>query len=190
MGLLLLPYVLVGQHAQAKRIGLYPVDLPAHIHRPKISVTVPIPRPTMLKSRPSKATIYMPLETYRITSAFGWRRHPVTGRSDFHNGIDLAARSGVVCSIMAGTVEATGYHRNLGNYVCIDHGNVQSIYGHLSRITVGAGQTFEAGYPIGITGSTGRTTGEHLHFSIRRNGVYIDPWKFLYRILQHIENEQ
>lgn len=131
----------------------------------------------------------MPLDAYRITSGFGWRRHPVTGRPDFHNGIDLAIRAGVVRSIMDGTVEATGYHQNLGNYVRIDHAGVQSVYGHLSRISVAKGQTITAGYPIGVTGSSGRATGEHLHFGIRRDGIYIDPWKFLHRLIQHIDNE-
>ncbi|MGM1428877.1 M23 family metallopeptidase [Sphingobacterium lactis] len=90
---------------------------------------------------------------------------------------------------MDGTVAETGYHRNLGNFVRIDHGDVLSVYGHLSRITVEAGQQLTAGYPIGMTGSTGRATGEHLHFSIRRNGTYINPWKFLHGLIQYIDNE-
>lgn len=134
-------------------------------------------------------SISLPLSEYRLTSTFGWRKHPVTGKRDFHNGIDLAARTQPVLSIMDGKVEATGYHRNLGKYVRVDHGVVQSIYGHLSRITVRKGQSISPGYPLGITGKTGRATGEHLHFSIRTNGMYIDPWKFLNRILQHIENK-
>lgn len=128
----------------------------------------------------------MPLDRYRMTSPFGWRRHPVTGRDDFHNGIDLAARAQLVRCIMDGTVMATGYHRHLGNYVRIDHGSVRSVYGHLSRITVTPGLPVTAGHPIGITGRTGRATGEHLHLGIQRNGTYIDPWKFLCNL---IENE-
>lgn len=133
--------------------------------------------------------ISLPLSDYRLTSAFGWRKHPTTGKRDFHNGVDLAARTQPVFSIMDGKVEATGYHRNLGNYVRVDHGYVQSIYGHLSRITVTNGQSIASGYPVGITGKTGRATGEHLHFSIRMKGIYIDPWKFLHGIIQYFENK-
>lgn len=107
---------------------------------------------------------------------------------DFHNGIDLAAQGQVVRSIMDGTVTETGYHRHLGNFVRIDHSGVMSIYGHLSHITVETGQPLTAGYPIGMTGSTGRATGEHLHFSIRAGGTYINPWKFLHGLIQQIDN--
>lgn len=133
--------------------------------------------------------ISLPLDDYRITSGFGWRKHPVTGLPDFHNGIDLAARGKVVRSIMGGTVTSTGYHKYLGNFVRIDHGEVLSVYGHLSHISVETGQLLTAGYPIGMTGSTGRATGEHLHFSIQRNGTYINPWKFLHGLIQQIDNE-
>src|SRR5690606_29426120 len=133
--------------------------------------------------------VQMPLGEYRITSRFGWRKHPITGKASFHKGIDLAARAQVVRSIMDGTVTATGYHRYLGNYVRIDHGAVQSTYGHLSRITVKRGQPVTAGYVIGITGRTGRATGEHLHLGIQRNGTYINPWKFLQKLIEHSKNE-
>lgn len=188
LALLLLPYAPVAQHARTKRIALHPIETPAT--KPAMPVPAPIPKPAPSVPDAPATTVHKPLEAYRITSPFGWRRHPVTGRPDFHNGIDLAVRAGIVRSIMDGTVEATGYHRNLGKYVRIAHAGVQSIYGHLSHITVGAGQAVTAGYPIGITGTSGRTTGEHLHFSIRRDSTYIDPWKFLHSILQHIENEQ
>lgn len=138
---------------------------------------------------PAVLPVRMPLERYRITSPFGWRKHPVTGKPDFHKGIDLAAHAQAVRSIMDGTVDETGYHRNLGNFVRIDHGTVQSIYGHLSRIIVVPGQQLTAGYPIGMTGSSGRATGEHLHFSIRAGGTYINPWKFLHGLIQQIDNE-
>ena len=179
---------LTSAQVQPKRIALYPVERSTPIR--EITAIAPKPTDIDILPVPSTPSVVMPLAEYRITSGFGWRRHPVTSKMDFHNGIDLATRAGIVRSIMQGMVESTGYHRNLGNYVCIDHGFVKSIYGHLSRITVSNGQPVSAGYPVGITGSTGRTTGEHLHFSIRRNGTYIDPWKFLHRILQHIENEQ
>lgn len=185
--MLFLPHLISAQ-LQPKRIALYPMEGSTPVREaPVIAMNH---NGIDVLSNPSAPKVVMPLAEYRITSGFGWRRHPVTGKQGFHNGIDLAIRAGVVRSMMQGTVESTGYHRNLGNYVCIDHGFVKSTYGHLSRVTVINGQSVSAGYPVGITGNTGRTTGEHLHFSIRRNGTYIDPWKFLQRILQHIENEK
>lgn len=167
-----------------KRIALHPGEYPAH--KPEIPTNIPVAEPTVRPCDTPVSAVHMPLAEYRITSRFGWRRHPVTGRAGFHNGIDLAASAQAVRSIMAGTVTATGNHRNLGNYVRIDHGSVQSVYGHLSRITVKPGQPVTAGYPVGITGRTGRATGEHLHLGIQRNGVYINPWRFLQTL---IENE-
>ncbi|VTP91336.1 Stage II sporulation protein Q [Sphingobacterium daejeonense] len=186
--LLLICQIVLAQQVQPKHIALYPPEI--SIPHPDIPETSPLTLDS-IKPLPELPTlnVIMPLTEYRMTSKFGWRKHPITGKRDFHNGIDLATRAGIVRSIMEGTVESTGYHRNLGNYVCIDHGFVHSVYGHLSRVTVKNGQAIAAGYPVGITGKSGRTTGEHLHFSIRSNGIYIDPWKFLRRILQHIENE-
>lgn len=123
--------------------------------------------------------ISLPLAHLIVTSSFGWRIHPILGKPDFHRGVDLAARNDPVYSIMDGIVCETGRHRILGNYVRIDHGNIQSLYGHLSHTFVQAGQTILAGQPIGITGSTGRATGEHLHFSIRFGEKYIHPLLFL-----------
>lgn len=184
--IMFLPHLISAQ-VQPKRIGLYPMKRSTPIR--EITTIVPISQDLNTLPTSSTPNVVMPLTEYRMTSKFGWRKHPITGKRDFHNGIDLATRAGIVRSIMEGTVESTGYHRNLGNYVCIDHGFVHSVYGHLSRVMVKNGQAIAAGCPVGITGKSGRTTGEHLHFSIRSNGIYIDPWKFLRRILQHIENE-
>lgn len=185
LGLTLLPNALTAQYLPAKRIALHTMGS----GDAKPEVTAPVPISKSVVTIPRAPVVHLPLEEYRITSPFGWRRHPVTGKPDFHNGIDLAMRAGIVRCIMYGTVVETGYHRNLGKYIRIDHAGVYSIYGHLSHITVDAGQVVTAGYPIGITGNTGRTTGEHLHFSIRRNGSYINPWKFLHGLIQKIDNE-
>ena len=185
LALLLLPDALNAQCGRIKRIELHPMEY--RVHSPEAPANIPVPEPSVRTSEPSVPAVHMPLERYRITSRFGWRRHPVTGRVGFHNGIDLAARAQAVRCIMDGTVEDSGYHSNLGNYVRIDHGSVQSIYGHLSRIMVKPGQPVSAGYPIGITGRTGRATGEHLHLAIRRNGTYINPWRFLHGLIQHAQ---
>ena len=187
LGLLLLPFASVAQRGKIKRVALY---IPALVPpEPESAVVISMPEPLETARRPTSPTVHLPLENYRITSRFGWRRHPVTGKRDFHNGIDLAARAQVVRTIMDGLVSETSYHRYLGNYVRINHGDVQSVYGHLSHIAVHKGQDISAGQPIGVTGSSGRATGEHLHFGIRRDGTYIDPWKFLHGLIQQIDND-
>lgn len=183
----LLPHPVEAQATRVKHIAPHPTEFP--VRKPEIQTNVRGPEPAVSASKPSLPAVYMPLAEYKITSRFGWRKHPITRKASFHKGIDLAARAQVVRSIMDGAVTATGYHRHLGNYVRIDHGAVQSIYGHLSRITVKRGQPVTAGYPIGITGRTGRATGEHLHLGIQRNGTYINPWKFLQKFIEYSKNE-
>ena len=122
----------------------------------------------------------LPLKRLRQTSAFGWRVHPITGKFQFHKGIDLAARHDTVFCILNGIVSTIGYNAYIGNYVIISHpGEVQSIYGHLSAIAVLPDEQIMAGQPIGITGATGRVTGEHLHFSIKYQGRELSPLIFL-----------
>lgn len=168
-----------------KYIALYPSETPIPVQ--KIPVNTLISKEVAPQAEPRAPNVVLPLDKYRITSGFGWRKHPVTGKRDFHNGVDLAAYTAPVLSIMAGKVEETGYNQNLGKYVRIDHGTVHSIYGHLSRIAVRNGQLISTGDPVGITGKTGRATGEHLHFSVRIKGTYIDPWKFLHGVIQYSE---
>jgi len=128
--------------------------------------------------------ICMPLHHLKINSVFGYRIHPVTGRIDFHRGVDLAARSEPVYCIMRGTVYETGTNPILGKYVKVSHGELFSIYGHLSLSLVKVGMPVEAGSILGITGATGRTTGEHLHFSVTLRGIYLDPMALIHGWLQ------
>ncbi|MDR2896298.1 MAG: M23 family metallopeptidase [Propionibacteriaceae bacterium] len=116
---------------------------------------------------------------YVITSEFGLRVHPIYGDTRGHAGMDLAAPDATpVLAAAAGTVSAvvnqgsTGY----GLYIVIDHGDgVQSLYGHLSRQDVTVGQTVYPGQPVGLEGSTGGSTGPHLHFELRHDGTPFDP---------------
>ncbi|MFN0293561.1 M23 family metallopeptidase [Pedobacter helvus] len=124
----------------------------------------------------------LPLENLKITSGYGYRIHPVTKQHDFHKGIDLAARCDPVLSVLAGIVTETGYNPILGKYVRIGHGDFQSIYGHLSYILVCRGDTVDAKQPIAITGTTGRVTGEHLHFSVKFRNNPINPLLFLWQM--------
>jgi murein DD-endopeptidase MepM/ murein hydrolase activator NlpD len=128
----------------------------------------------------SYLNLSLPLKRLRQTSGFGWRIHPITGQFQFHNGIDLAARHDTVYSILNGMVSTIGYNAYIGNYIIITHpGGVQSIYGHLSEIAVLPDERVMAGQAIGITGATGRVTGEHLHFSIKYQGRELSPLAFL-----------
>jgi murein DD-endopeptidase MepM/ murein hydrolase activator NlpD len=121
-----------------------------------------------------------PLKRLRLTSKFGWRVHPITGEFQFHKGVDLAARHDTVFCITDGIVKIIGYNAYIGNYIIITHsGDVESIYGHLSVISVLPNEEIMAGQPIGITGATGRVTGEHLHFSIKYHGQELSPLAFL-----------
>lgn len=122
----------------------------------------------------------LPLRHLRLNSVYGWRIHPVTGKFQYHKGIDLAARYDTVFSILDGTVDKIGYNRLIGNYILVDHtGETQSLYGHLSVIAVLPGEQVSAGQSIGISGSSGRVTGPHLHFSIKYRGREISPLAFL-----------
>jgi murein DD-endopeptidase MepM/ murein hydrolase activator NlpD len=114
---------------------------------------------------------------YRLTSGFGYRSDPFTGVRQHHNGLDMAAPQGTpIRAAMAGTVATTGYSNVYGNYVIINHGNgYQTLYGHLSKIAAKKGQWVNQGAPIGNVGSTGMSTGPHLHFTVYRNGKLINP---------------
>ncbi len=119
----------------------------------------------------------------RISSPFGYRTHPVTGKYAFHAGLDIAAPKGTaVIASEKGTVLDTGSHKNLGKYVKIEHADgTLSVYGHLSKITAKTNATLRRGQKLGEVGSTGRSTGNHLDYSLRREGKPIDPLPLLAR---------
>lgn len=113
----------------------------------------------------------------RISSPYGYRTHPVYGDRRFHTGVDYAAGYGVpVGSTKSGTVILAKYNSSYGNYVIVDHGDgIASLYAHLSGFAVGYGERVSQGQTIGYIGSTGTSTGPHLHFEIRVNGVHRNP---------------
>jgi len=125
--------------------------------------------------------IYPLMTPAPITSRFGWRIHPLSGTRRFHSGIDIGAPSGTpVVAIGTGTVISAGWKGGYGKVVIIQHNDVQqTLYGHLSQISVQSGQVIEQGTVLGLVGSTGNSTGPHLHFETRiPNGdewVAIDP---------------
>lgn len=117
----------------------------------------------------------------RITSDYGYRPHPTLGYNKFHNGIDIGAPTGTpIVAANSGTVIAAAYNNTMGNYVMIDHGGgVISIYMHCSALNTSAGSTVRSGQTIAYVGSTGRSTGPHLHFGVRVNGEYVSPWNYV-----------
>ena len=102
-----------------------------------------------------------------VTSQFGWRTHPIYGTSNFHNGIDIAAPEGTpIYSSDAGTVELANHGGAIGLQVVLEHPHHKTIYGHMSQLAVSAGQPVQRGDLIGYVGSTGDSTGPHLHFTV------------------------
>lgn len=117
----------------------------------------------------------------RISDDYGNRMHPILGIQKFHNGIDMAAPGGTpILAAYDGKVVAADYSSSMGNYVMIDHGDsLYTIYMHASALYVSKGQEVSKGAKIAAVGTTGRSTGNHLHFSVRLNGSYVNPWSYL-----------
>ena len=115
-----------------------------------------------------------------VSSRFGLRVHPITGKTKNHTGIDIASNQGTaVYASDGGSVTLAGWNGGYGNCIMIDHGNgYVTLYGHLSSISVSVGQTVSQGATIGAVGSTGNSTGPHLHFEVLKNGTRIDPEQF------------
>jgi murein DD-endopeptidase MepM/ murein hydrolase activator NlpD len=113
----------------------------------------------------------------RITSRYGWRISPITGRRGFHSGLDIAAPTGTpIGAGMSGRVSSVGYSAVFGNYVIISHhSNYRTLYAHLSSIKTRGGAYVSAGQTIGYVGNTGQSTGPHLHFQVYKNGSTINP---------------
>lgn len=113
----------------------------------------------------------------RLTSGFGWRAHPIRGGMRAHAGVDLAAPYGSpIVATGNGVVGAAGWSGGYGLLVAISHGDgVQTRYGHMSRLAVAPGQQVSRGEVIGYVGSTGQSTGPHVHYEVRVNGAAIDP---------------
>ena len=141
-----------------------------------------------LEAENAQARIYnggmftWPCPSYtRISDEYGMRPHPTLGVEKFHNGLDMAAPGGsAILAAYDGDVVAAAYSSSMGNYIMIDHGSgLYTIYMHCSALYVSKGQTVTKGQKIAAVGSTGRSTGNHLHFGVRLNGNYVNPWNYL-----------
>jgi murein DD-endopeptidase MepM/ murein hydrolase activator NlpD len=135
------------------------------------------PVPTRGISVPSR----MPLEGASLTSNFGMRTHPVLGGRRQHQGIDLAAPTGTpVYATADGIIGRADWYSSYGLYISINHGaSMETRYAHLSRLAVAAGDTVKKGDLIGYVGSTGRSTGPHLHYEVRVEGLAVNPIPYM-----------
>lgn len=124
----------------------------------------------------------MPISAkFRWSSPYGYRIDPIAGVKSFHTGTDMACPTGTpILAAMSGKVTTTGINRVYGNYVIIDHGNgYQTLYAHMSKIIASKGQWVSQGTRIGLVGSTGYSTGPHLHFTVYKKGKLVDPMTVL-----------
>lgn len=121
-----------------------------------------------------------PTSGYGITGSYGWRVHPIYGTRKFHKGCDIAAPRGVsVKAAGAGTVVKSYLSSSYGNYVVVSHGGgLMTAYAHLSSRSVSVGDTVSAGQQVGLVGSTGNSTGNHLHFEVYEGGSTVNPTKY------------
>ena len=127
-------------------------------------------------------TWVMPISYTKLTSPFGYRWHPISGKWKMHKGVDLAAPTGTkIVATRSGYVSVASYEEDgAGWYVQINHGDgYKSIYMHMTHFIVKVGQYVNAGDVIGYCGSTGGSTGNHLHFGIAKDGTYMNPRLFL-----------
>ena len=141
-----------------------------------------------------RLTICMPLDYLTVTSSYGYRQDPFTKCRRFHDGIDLRCGNGLVYSMLPGRVTLvrhgdTGY----GNYVVLDHGNLRCLYGHLGEIYAKEGTMVQAGTVVGVVGSSGRSTGPHLHLQLQRlstGNVWtsVDPLPFIHALNQQVKS--
>ena len=120
-------------------------------------------------------------EFTRISDDYGYRLHPILNVQQFHNGVDMAAPKGTpILAAYDGIVVSAEYNASMGNYVMINHGNgLYTIYMHADTLVVSKGASVSRGQKIATVGSTGRSTGNHLHFGVRLNGTYVSPWSYI-----------
>lgn len=132
-------------------------------------------------ANPSGVIWVVPCTYTYLSSPFGYRWHPTTGQWSMHNGVDFAAPKGTpIYATRSGTITIATYSSTAGNYVQINHGDgYASVYMHMTNYVVKVGQYVKAGELIGYVGSTGRSTGPHLHFGISYQGTYVNPMDYL-----------
>ena len=127
-----------------------------------------------------RMNVCLPLDFLKLNSAYGYRKDPVTRCSRFHDGIDLQCNHARVYAMMPGMVKKVHWgNGGYGNYVILNHGTLECLYGHLDKITVRENEHIPAGTVVGISGSSGKSTGPHLHIRLQKNGKSINPEPFV-----------
>ncbi len=188
LGLLVFSFIGCGGKKKEKNWAVEKVEL-----TPRKSLAGKIEEPPMFKKLSKAAAMrdkpeldepfvcVWPLDELDVTSPYGHRRHPVVGTILFHKGVDLAAPRGTpVMSTGPGIVEYAGTLPLTGKTVIVAHrGNIQSLYAHLEEILVWEEMVVDKGAAVGLIGSTGRSTGPHLHFQMNLNGKSVDPTNLL-----------
>ncbi len=148
----------------------------------------------MLREIPALVPLkFSRIDNFRVSSGFGYRVHPVKGDISFHEGIDIPARNGTpVYAVADGLVSRTVKHqKSLGNFVQLNHYNgFITYYGHLLRFIVQPGQRVKQGQVIGFVGESGRTTGNHLHYILIKNGKALDPYPFCFLMFERFKAEE
>lgn len=136
---------------------------------------------TIINSNKKVAMFIQPISYNKISSPFGLRTHPITGRTKFHTGADLKANIGTPVKASAGgVVTKASYCSGYGNYISINHaGGLKTSYAHLSKILVRPGQHVTQGQLIAYSGNSGNSTGPHLHYELSKNGKFINPMSFV-----------
>ena len=170
-----------------KQIAQKEKDLKAQEYKEWLATYVPTTKPsgtdtTPSTQAPSSSGWIKPLKSYTLTSAFGMRVHPISGVYKMHEGVDLSAPQGTpIYAAKSGKVTTTSYQAGgAGYYVSINHGDgFSSIYMHMTHYIVKPGDYVNAGQVIGYVGSTGGSTGPHLHFGISYNGTYVNPMNYI-----------
>ena len=170
-----------------KQIAKKEKDLKAQEYKEWLATYVPTTRPsgtdtTPSTQAPSSSGWIKPLKSYTVTSAFGMRVHPISGVYKMHEGVDLSAPQGTpIYAAKSGKVTTTSYQAGgAGYYVSINHGDgFSSVYMHMTHYIVKPGDYVNAGQVIGYVGSTGGSTGPHLHFGISYNGKYVNPMNYI-----------
>jgi murein DD-endopeptidase MepM/ murein hydrolase activator NlpD len=170
-----------------KQIAQKEKDLKAQEYKEWLATYVPTTRPsgtdtTPSTQAPSSSGWVKPLRSYTITSPFGMRVHPISGVYKMHEGVDLSAPQGTpIYAAKSGKVTTTSFQAGgAGYYVSINHGDgFSSVYMHMTHYIVKPGNYVNAGQVIGYVGSTGGSTGPHLHFGISYNGKYVNPMNYI-----------
>lgn len=172
-----------------KKIKILPVVFPDTVEVAKDSTKRVINKPIATNSLKSSnlLTASMPLASPYINSSYGNRKDPLTGKIKFHAGLDFKSASDTVMVILPGKVSKVDYSPGMGIHVEVKHRDFTTIYGHLSLVLVEAGKELQAGAVIGLTGNTGRSTGDHLHFALKYKGRIVNPAPFLDEIYRATE---